>query len=401
MALASSTLQDIRQLFRNLTRSPSDNQITDAQIDQYVNTFIAYDMPEHLRLFDLHSSFTFYLTPNVDTYPLTGLPATDPLFNFKNLYVNIDQPVYIGGYLSMYTQEPNVIFQQYPLTMSLKSIGLAGNGLQTTFSGFITNQGTTSGIPAFANRNAPILQSVTTTPVPLTGTPQQYNWGRVLINSVDAFNNVLSMIDFPIPGPYFAPPYLIPGGTIPGIPGMVSTPAGLTTNGNWGILFDPTLGPSNWDGSSFINYITGQFSVQFSSPPATGAAINSQTFPYVPSRPQIMMFYDDMFTFRPVPDQAYPVSFKVYSRPTQLISSGQIPDIEQWWQYISYGAARKLLQARTDMDTLALIEPEYQEQQLLVLRKTIVQNTTQRTNTIYVTTNRMYGYGYGGSQNGF
>jgi hypothetical protein len=66
--MADSTLQAIRTKIRRLTRKPSVNQISNADIDEYVNTFIQYDMPEHLRLFSLRETHTFYTTPNVDTY---------------------------------------------------------------------------------------------------------------------------------------------------------------------------------------------------------------------------------------------------------------------------------------------------------------------------------------------
>jgi hypothetical protein len=36
-----------------------------------------------------------------------------------------------------------------------------------------------------------------------------------------------------------------------------------------------------------------------------------------------------------------------------------------------------------DMESLQMIEPEYQNQMLLVQRRTIVQQTSQRTPTIY------------------
>lgn len=408
MALATNTLQTIRTKIRRLTRSPSTNQISDADIDQYINTSIAYDLPEHLRLFDLHSTFSFYLSPNIDTYPLTPIATTDPLFNFKNLYVNMSQPVYIAGYLSLFTQDPKDLFQQYPQVLTIASIGVKGNGTTTTFTGTLNNQGTTSTSSASSSKS-PILQSTVTTPVPNTGTPQQYNWGRVLFSTNDNYNNVLSLIDCPVSGPFQAPQpqYPIPAGIIPGYPLPTVSPAGLTTNGNWGILFNPILGPASWDGSSFINYITGQYSVTFSNPagnptaPGNNVTINSQTYPYVPSRPQMMMFYNDMLTFRPVPDQAYIVSFEVYSRPTQLIAANQVPDIEQWWQYIAYLAAKKILEDRMDMDTVQMIMPELKEQETLVQRKTLVQNANVRTSTIYVTTNGMFGYGSGWNSNGF
>ena len=65
-----STLADIRVKVRRLTGRPSPQQITDAQIDTYINTFYQYDFPEHLRVFSNETTFTFMTTPNVDTYDM-------------------------------------------------------------------------------------------------------------------------------------------------------------------------------------------------------------------------------------------------------------------------------------------------------------------------------------------
>ena len=66
--MADSSLTAIRLKVRRLTRSPSVGQITDATIDEYVNTFIQYDFPEHLRLFSLKTVLEWFTQPNVDTY---------------------------------------------------------------------------------------------------------------------------------------------------------------------------------------------------------------------------------------------------------------------------------------------------------------------------------------------
>jgi len=58
-----STLEQIRIKVRRLTRSPSTSQITDASINDYINTFILYDFPEHLKTSYLRKTFTFYTEP--------------------------------------------------------------------------------------------------------------------------------------------------------------------------------------------------------------------------------------------------------------------------------------------------------------------------------------------------
>jgi len=57
MAVVSSNLQTIQQKVRRLTRSPSEAQLTDAQLNQYINTFVLYDFPEQIRTFNLLKDF--------------------------------------------------------------------------------------------------------------------------------------------------------------------------------------------------------------------------------------------------------------------------------------------------------------------------------------------------------
>ena len=64
----SATLQDIRLKVRRITKSPNSNQITDQQIDEYINNFYIYDFPEHLRLFQLREIYEFTLLPNIADY---------------------------------------------------------------------------------------------------------------------------------------------------------------------------------------------------------------------------------------------------------------------------------------------------------------------------------------------
>jgi len=45
-----SKLESIRTKIRRLTRSPSSAQITNAQIDDYINTFVLYDFPEYIQI---------------------------------------------------------------------------------------------------------------------------------------------------------------------------------------------------------------------------------------------------------------------------------------------------------------------------------------------------------------
>ena len=160
-------------------------------------------------------------------------------------------------------------------------------------------------------------------------------------------------------------------------------------------LHDDGAGVLSGDGTGTINYISGAFTLAFSTAPGTGNAINSQVVIYQPSRPTSILYFDNKFVVRPVPDQVYTVNMEVYVRPTELLSDSDTPELEQWWQYIAYGASKKVLEDRMDLESIAMIEPEYKQQELLVGRRTIVQQASQRTSTIY--TDQVDRYGGSGS----
>jgi hypothetical protein len=153
-----------------------------------------------------------------------------------------------------------------------------------------------------------------------------------------------------------------------------------------GNLYIPGGAPTSTtvqDPNNYVNYLTGQFVVTFPFAPGAGQSINSQTVPQQVALPQAMLFFDGNFVLRPVPDQPYRVQFEVYIRPTELLQSGQTPELQEWWQYIAYGAAKKVFEDRMDLESVQMIMPEYKKQESLILRRTIVQQTSQRTATIY------------------
>jgi hypothetical protein len=199
---------------------------------------------------------------------------------------------------------------------------------------------------------------------------------NVLFSSVDINDNGLAMIDYPISASI----------------GNLYVPGGTPTST---ITQDP---------NNYINYVTGQFVVKFPTPPGIGAMINSQTVPQQVSLPQALLFYDGQFTVRPVPDQPYQVNMEVYVQPIQLLSESQSPQLQEWWQYIAYGAAKKIFEDRMDLDSVQQIMPEFKMQERLCLRRSIVQQTSQRTSTIYTentSTAGAYGPGFwsgGGTQ---
>lgn len=364
-----ANLQDIRNKVRRLTRSPSQQQMTDAQLDDYINTFILYDFPEHLRTFNLREQFTFICNPFQDVYYTDtasfGGVTTNPLYNFQNLYLTVHPPVYIAGFDSFYTQSREQFFGIYPLINSIASIGTAGNGVTTNFAGVVNTQ--QANVPPNFNQLTVLIKN------------------QVLFDSVDANGNGTSLVDSPI---------LDATTGNPTVYGLMYDPNNVPANLPL-VLAAPYTAQVNFPANNFINYETGQFNITFTGAPGAGVPINSQTVPSVLALPQAMLFYQNQFILRPVPDQPYRINFEVYVRPTALLQAGDVPTLQEYWQYIAYGAAKKRFEDQMDLDSVALIMPEFKVQERLCLRRTIVQYTNERVATIY-TEQTNVGNGYNG-----
>lgn len=365
----TSTLQAIQNKVRRLTRSPSTAQLTDDDLQNYINTFVVYDFPEQLRTFNLRQQFTFICNPYQDVYVTDeSLNRNNPLWNFQNIYLTVHPPVYIAGFQSFYTQSREQFYNIYPNINNILSIGTTGDGGTTTFTGVITNN-TGPSIPAAQNQSTVLLQN------------------NVLFDSIDVNGNGLSLIDVPVQDTATGNPTVNGNLYVPGL-----EPKDPVT----GIPVLPTvIIPTNT-----INYVTGAFTITFPSAPAAGQLINSQTVPLVTARPQSMLFYQDQFILRPIPDQPYRINFEVDIRPTALLNLGQTPQLEEWWQYISYGAAKKVFEDRMEMESVQMIMPEFKTQERLCLRRTLVQYANERNATIYTessgSSSGWGGWGFGG-----
>jgi len=338
-----STLQNIRESVRELTNSLSTNQLADATIDKWINTFILYDFPQHLRMNTLRKSLTFYTQPNIDTYGNNVVNPNDPLFNFINQYTSITSPIYVAGINIFFSESREQYYAIFPQVMSIRQIA-TGDGITTTFTG--------------VSIDTPMLQN------------------NVLIQSIDANDLGMAIIDQPVPDP-------VSGNNLP--------------DGNLVLQNNPTINCGT------INYVTGVYTISFvdytanPTAPALGKAINFQCWPYTAAKPQAVLFYNNQFIFRPVPDQSYKVTMDAYVRPSILLSSGQSPDIAQWWELIAYGASVKILQRRIDDETLQKIFPEYLNQMRLAQRKTIMEMANERTATIFTEQTSMGTLSGGGS----
>ncbi len=343
-----TTLAAIRTKVRRLTRSPSTAQLTDAQIDEYINTSVLYDFPEHLRLFTLRKKFTFFTQPNISVYETisstTFVSSTDPFVNFKNKYITLEKPGYVAGYEVLWSQDRDQFFELYPRLNNIELVG-TGNNSNAIFTGTLNNR--------------PVLQE------------------QVLFSSITSTGVGISLVDVPV---------------------VDATTGVKTRNGNLFVPgLEPTTPPTTVTATNTINYVTGVFAIDFgASVPGSSTRVEAQTVPYVAARPQSLLFFNNKITLRPVPDKPYRVEVEVYEQPTSLLAGANRLELDQWWQYISYLAAKKVFEDRMDLESVQMIVPELKNQERLVLRRTIVEQTKERTATIYTDQLERGGYNWWG-----
>lgn len=300
-----TTLARIKKKIRRLTATPSENQLSNVDLEEYIDDFYQQDMPAELKLWNLHEKFTFFTEADEDRYILP-----------VNTFFNAQPPAYIAGYQSFWSQSREQFFRLYPRLQFDEDVG-SGDGTTGPFTFTLTNR--------------PVLKD------------------DFSVSAVDTADITHTLED---------------DGA-----GNLRTPGTTVSLGT-------------------INYITGAVSVtQFATPapaiPGT-STINAQSVPYEADRPTAILFFSDEFILRPVPDKSYRVEVETYRTPSQLLNNNtDSPDLDQWWQFIAFGAALKVLEDRRDTDSYQKIYPMYDDQKQKVLHRTIQQQTSERTATIF------------------
>lgn len=317
--MSLSTLLQIKKKVRRLTASPSTNQLSESDLEEYIDTFLENDFPSSLKTWNLHDTLDFYTVPNEDRYTFD-----------TDLYHAVLPPLYVDGYQCVYSQSRDQFFNIYP-TVNTQQTGSTGTGI--------------AGPYAFTISALPIVKRSFTL--------------SVLDDS--SINQIV---------------YDVPQALVNNVGDLIDSSDNTTVRGT-------------------VNYVTGAVSVTW---PNTVSSPNSMTAKYQTSalsRPNAALFFNNYFTLRPIPDKVYRVSVEVYKKPTQLLSAGShdssnTPDINQWWQYIAFGAAIKVLQDRQDVESIQNLMPFFQEQENLVLYRTATQQAPDRTATIYSDDNYAY-----------
>jgi len=330
--MAIATLDAIMTKIRRLTISATANQLTDDQIKDYINSFYSYDLPAQFRNLKLKDKYTFLTTRGIDTYA----------FDSEG-YTTVEMPCYCAKREIQLFQDPWSFY---------------GVNFNWQFQEFFATGDGTAGPYTGTAQSTPMIRSVNNNPLSLS-----FPASRVM--------NVLITAN-----------------------SSLGDTQNITDNGAGGLI-DPVTG----DDRGNIDYESGAISVSFANLVPAGEQIQIQYNPTTLSIPLCLLFFQNQFTLRPVPDRGYTIELVAYRKPTQALlntpDGDGTPELNEWWELIAVGAAKKFYEDRLDTDGIALMDKMLQERYSVAETRTYGQLGKQRVSTIYAD-QLSYNYGSNG-----
>lgn len=347
---ADTTYTAIEKKVRRLTASASEASLSSADIQRAVNLFYNTDFPYAIKIDQQRSVYKFLTIPNVDRYPVD----VNNLQGFR-------APVYFEGVIGNFFKNRDQLYNLYPrYPTQFQPAG--GDGVKTTFSFTLFG----NNVNPFPQPNFGILST------------------QVVIGGIDASGNPIRIID--------------DGGAVVNGSGIGSN----TTNGRLLFITQNSVGnnvyldasnvqkpgipplsplpvpsppsplpPQQYCGT--VNYVTTNITVNFPVAPAAGTMINVWASTYQVGRPYNLLFWNNEFTIRPVPDNVYLCEVEAFQTPSQFMQTNDNPILNQWSQYIAYGAACEILRDRQDVEGVANLQEGFQRQEGLVLERQAVE----------------------------
>lgn len=371
--MTSWDLNRLRFAIRKITGKYDTSQLPDtsegeinisnpAGIDDYINDFYLYDMPEHMRTLKLRNFYTFTTVPNCGTYSVP-----------QNV-VQIYDPIYIDNYQFSWYQSPDTFYRVWPELNFIDRNLFTPNGITTQFQFTLSQapvqQGTVViGLQPNIDGQAPgILETFTDLdqPIPLDIPVKQYfvNPGPLVGNQ-----GGFGLID------YLTGLVTISYATAP--------PVGATSSCHYhpyvasrprDIMF--------WQQQLFLRPIPNDtYLVKLMAYMLPTTVISAATNATIRSS----LYVDPATTETSFPTPTT-VEIQGFSGNSNSLAT-DLPQFNEWWQMIAYGSALKIFAEDGDWEEHAQLKVRFEEQKLLAQRKTLKQLASQRIPTAYAENN--------------
>lgn len=440
---ADSTYSMIEKKVRRLTASASEAALSSADIQRAINTAYNQDFPYSIKLDQTRQVYKFLTIPNVDRYPVD----VNNLQGFR-------APVYFEGIQGNFFKNRDQLYNLYPRYPSQfqQGAGLSGNITNVTQAnpaqvtspnhnlktgsiitiqnvvGMTQLNGNTYTVTVVDANNFKLnVDSTGFTAYSSGGT-----WSSLNTFSFTLFGNNVN----PFPQPNFgilSTQLVIGGIDVNGNPiriiddgGAVVNSLGIgsnTTTGQLLFIKQNSVGNNVYLDSSnaqqpaipplsplpvpspplsltpqycgTVNYVTTQINLLLPVQLQAGSVLNIWAATYQVGRPYNLLFWNNEFTIRPVPDNVYLCEVEAYQTPAQFLMTTDNPQLNQWWQYLAYLAAAEILRDRQDMEGVQNLQEGLKRQEGLVLERQAVEELFQPNITLFNSTQQGYGLGIG------
>lgn len=350
--MSIGTLRDIITKARKLSGTATDLQLTDNQIIDYINSFYLYDFPAQFRSLKLKEQYYFTTKQGQDVYD----------FDSEG-YTTVQAPAYCEQRPIQLSYNPENFWPLWQYWQYTQNV-LQGDGTRGPYSGTV--------------QSVPIIRSHRNDPSAVT-----YPISRVM-NILFTMNNTANFTTY-----------------------------NLTDDGNGNLITIDIDGVANGTPVGTINYQTGAFT--FTLPVGyvvtAGNDIVAEYNPTLMAQPQSILFFQNQFTLRPVPDKGYAISLVAYRKPSQaLLGSFEgtldfdgVPELIEWWECLACGAAKKIYEDRLDTDGIAVMDKMLEERYQVAYTRTWAELGKQQMSTIFraqLNNTAQAGYGWFGSPQG-
>lgn len=412
-------LQDIIEKVREVSASGNSLQVTDQKIIKYINSYYLYDFPDDLRILKLKDVYTFNTKTGIDTYP----------FNYDS-WSTVEAPAYCDKVQITLFQDKQS-FYSYNFNTQMLETFATGNGTAGSVSGDITaiTQAVLAQVTSVDHGLSSGVQVLITGVVGMT----ELNDNTYTITVIDDDNFTLN-VDSTSFTPYISDgkwtTFAYNGLTTanPIVRSINNNPAVITPSSSTAAqspsTFPPTFQENNIsriqnilisadtetttlhvtdDGAGnligdclaggTINYNSGEIvGLTFIEAIPSGNNINIHYTQSVQGMPYNILFFQDQFVLRPIPDQAYTIEITAYREPSQALLgttslsnpnlSGR-PELFDWWELLAFGAAKKLYQDRLDLDGVQIMDRFIEEKISEARTRTYGQIGKRQMNTIF------------------
>jgi hypothetical protein len=372
---ADTTYTSIEKKVRRLTASASEAALASADIQRAVNLFYNNDFPYSIKIDQQRIVYKFLTIPNVDRYPVD----VNNLQGFR-------APVYFEGVPGNFFKNRDQLYNLYPrYPTQFQPTAGDGNKTNFTFTLFGNN------VNPFPQPNFGILSTqLVIGGIDVNGNPIRIiDDGGAVTNSFGlGSNTTLGQLIFVQQNNVGNNVYLTTSAPIneqmPSIPPTSPLGGGSTYYNPDYPAYPPSPLTPQYCGT--VNYVTTSITVNFPVAPAAGTMINVWAATYQVGRPYNLLFWNNEITIRPVPDNVYLCEIEAYQTPAQFMQLSDNPILNQWSQYIAYGAAMEILRERQDMEGVQNLSEGFSRQEAMVLERQAVEELFQPNVTLFNST---------------